>query len=330
MAPAVSLNVAEILDELGRDRKEHAGMVATTMNMLVFASDKNVRDVIAERVTSIAEKHPCRVLFLDDTHDARKHVVQSDRSEHVDIGVKKMPLDVLRSVVHALVVPNVQTVLLWAGAHTAVDERFATLAGIAHCIVLDSSRIDSTSAGLRELIRYVDSGGRPDIRDLAYMRLLPWQDMIAQFFDEADLLADLPAIREIEVVAGSDAEAYYLLGWLGSRLGWRPCDENAFCNADGERVQCTVRREGQARRVVRVSLGAPQSTFAATLEKDEPDLVCLTVEGAKTRPNRCAPLRHVDVVTLIERAILVPKADDVFRESFGTARTMLAYHGCKP
>lgn len=325
----MSLDIADILSELGRDRKEQAGMVATTMNMLVFANEKHVRDVIVERVASIAEKHPCRVLFLDDTHDAHKHIVQSDRSEHVDIGVRKMPLDVLRSVVHALIVPNVQTVLLWAGTHTAADDRFAALAGIAHCIVLDSSRTDPTAGGLRELMRYVDGGGRPDIRDLAYMRLLPWQDMIAQFFDDADLLADLPAIHEIEVVAGSDAEAYYLLGWLGSRLGWEPCDENAFCNADGERVQCTVHREGQARRVVRVTLGAPASTFAAALEKDEPDLVCLTVEGAKARPRRCAPLRHVDVVTLIERAILVPKADDVFRESFGTARTMLAFHGRK-
>ena len=304
-------------------------MVATTMNMIVFASDKTVRDIIAERVASIAEKHPCRVLFLDDTHDARKHVVQTDRSEHVDIGVKRMSLDVLRSVVHALMVPNVQSVLLWAGAHTAGDERFSALASIAHCIVLDSSRVDSTAAGLHELIRYVEAGGRQDVRDLAYMRLLPWQDMVAQFFDDADLLADLPSIHQVEVVAGSGAEAYYLLGWLGSRLGWKPCGEDEFCNADGEPVHCAVRREGQPRRVVRISLGAPRSTFAAALHADEPNLVCLTVAGEKQRPQRCAPLRHVDVVTLIERAILAPKADAVFRESFEMARTMLDFAGSK-
>lgn len=326
----MSLDVAEILDELGRDRREHAGIVATTMNLLVFVADHTVRDLIARRVESIAEKHPCRVLFLDDTHDARKHVVQSDRSEHVSIGVKQIPVATLRSIVHALVVPNVQTVLLWAGKHTSLDERFGSLAGIGHCVVLDSSRIDTGAAGLRELMHYVASGGRPDIRDLAYMRLLPWQDMIAQFFDDADLLAELPSIHRVEVVAGSDAEAYYLLGWLGSRLGWQPCAQNAFCNADGESVECTVRREGEARRVVSVSLSAPNSTFAAALEKDEPDLVCLTVTGAKARSKRCAPLRHVDVVTLIERAILVPKTDDVFRESFDMARSVLSFHASKP
>lgn len=325
----MSLDVADILGELGRDRKDHDGIVATTMNLLVFVGDHTVRDLIAQRVASIAEKHPCRVLFLDDTHDSRKHVVQSDRSEHVNIGVKQISSEVLRSIVHALIVPNVQTVLLWAGRHTSADERFGSLAGISHCVVLDSSRTDATATGLRELMHYVASGGRSDVRDLAYMRLLPWQDMIAQFFDDPDLLAELPSIHEVEVVAGSEAEAYYLLGWLGSRLGWHPCGKNAFCNANGARIECALRREGEARRVVSVSLGAPSSTFAATLEKDETDLVCLTVTGAKARPKRCAPLRRVDVVTLIERAILVPEGDEVFRESFDMARTVLSFHASK-
>jgi len=59
------------------------------------------------------------------------------------------------------------------------------------------------------------------LRDLAWMRLRPWQDMIANFFDDPALLGELFSIRRLHIASGSDSEAFYLAGWLASRLDWQ-------------------------------------------------------------------------------------------------------------
>lgn len=336
----MSLDVAQILDELARDRGEGAGVSTTTMNLVALVDDPNLCEWIVERTGEIARRHPSRVVVLDAAHEAGTHSVHSSMreiehtlmtgSQQITIGVSGMQAPELFSVAHALVVPNVETVLYWAGAHVAGDERLGRLSEIADCLVVDTSRSDSTAGTLRELASFVEAHESIAVHDLAYMRLLSWQDMIAQFFDDPELASEIGTISRIDIAAGSDSEALYIVGWLASRLGWQPHTSDAFCDGAGAEIHFTIAREGDPRRVHRIALESGDSTFTAALEPGTADLAALTVSGKFARPERCVPLHHIDIVALIERAILSPRRDDVFRSSLQMARAVLERRSNRP
>jgi glucose-6-phosphate dehydrogenase assembly protein OpcA len=180
-------------------------------------------------------------------------------------------------------------------------------------------------ASLRELTHYIDTPLAPRMRDLAYMRLLAWQDLIAQFFDEADLAVELPHMSRILVASGSEPEAYYLAAWLAGRLGWEPCGDLQFCDAGGRAIEVNFRKEGKPRRIRGIELEAAGCTFGITVSPDAEDLICLTVSGRKERAQRCVPLHDVDIVSLVERAIFSPDDQGVYLETVGVLKRLLEY-----
>jgi len=156
------------------------------------------------------------------------------------------------------------------------------------------------------------------------MRLAPWQDMIAHFFDDRSFLEDLQRIVRVEITAGSSAEAYYLVAWMASRLRWKPCGRFALCDESGRSIEVSLKHDGGLRRVLRVALSTEDSTFSAELT-DSPDTVCLSVSGVKSAPKRCSPLQHIDNLSLLEKAFLVPARDEVFEESLGVLHELLQF-----
>ncbi len=155
------------------------------------------------------------------------------------------------------------------------------------------------------------------------MRLFPWQDIIAQFFDFKEVIEDLFSIREVEIVSGSDAEALYLIGWLAGRLEWSACKPNELCRNNGETIRFTQRRAGDLRRILKVTLTSSESKFIAEVQTSCENTVCLWVEGEKARESRCAPLQKIDNVSLLEQAILMPHTDAIFSASLEMAQRLL-------
>jgi glucose-6-phosphate dehydrogenase assembly protein OpcA len=287
---------------------------------------------LTARTDELAERHAARVVLLVAARASQSHTVLSrcnevddtvlTHSEQIQLGVAGVDAMELRSIVHALVVPNVRSVLLWGGPHIA-DTRFTALAELTNTVVLFTSATAPGLDGLREILRLQGTGTASKIRDLAYLRLMPWQDLVAQFFDDDELASELDTISRVEIVCGSEPEEYYLLGWLASRLGWLPCGPREFCNAEGKQIEVDLRIEGQARRVRSICLHSSHSVFGAAIERDEDDLVCLTVEGQKHRPQRCMPLHDVDMISLIERAIFSSAEDTVYAETLAMAGRLL-------
>ncbi len=322
-----AIDVGELLGKLSQHRGERAAISTVSLNLVAFVEDDaQLLERIAQRIDALAERNVSRTILLtcdERPHSASSHSSEVDdtlitRSEQIQLAVGHCACEELRSAVHELLVPSVRTVLLWAGAHY-VDRRLSALADLADTVVLFSSARDPGTARLQEILKLQGTHVEPKIHDLAFMRLLSWQDIIAQFFDDAELAQELPHLTHVEVVSGSATEAYYLVGWLGSRLSWQPCGENQFCNEDGGTISFDLRQHGSPLRVYAVRLHSHNCVFGAAVREDADDLICVTVEGRKSRPQRCMPLHDLDMVSLIERAIFMPRNDEVFA---GTLRTI--------
>jgi hypothetical protein len=127
----------------------------------------------------------------------------------------------------------------------------------------------------------------------------------------------------LRIESGSDAEALYLGGWLGSRLSWHVAGPAQFRASDGRSISFEKIDKGDQRRVLSVTLGSKETEYRASISPDDPGVVVLEVTGANARPKRVTPIQAVDNTSLIERAILENGHDEIFETSLRTVRDLL-------
>ncbi len=329
----MSLDIHSVLGEITERRRNRRDMNVATMTVVVFFSDPGVGDWARDRIHALAVKHPSRVIVLDGTQDHALRVVGSECGTHADcvktrgdwieLGIKGANADGLQSAVGTLCLPEAPVVLVWAAAGIGEDPRFATLAERMRTVVYNSSVLDEDDQALRELVTFVKAHPKVSIGDVAYLRLASWQESIALFFDGKDVIRELFDLRKVEITCGSDSEAYYLLGWLASRLEWTPCSPESFCNRFGVQIDFSIQREGAARRIRRVAMKSTETEFVAEVGGDSGEAIVLTVSGAKQHARRARPINNMDIATLVERAILTGHQDRVFVESLMAAGEIL-------
>jgi len=336
---ASATDIAGILAELRRSqdataRETRLGAAAgsvATLNFVVYIDEAHHRPWVMERAAMIAEKHPSRLVVLDASDasgeatvatDSRENAGTTIASERVRLAVGDMDPELIRGLAHDLTVPDVPNVLWWTSSTLLGNRVFPRLSELAGSVVVDSSGSVAGTETIGELGSFASRFPHVSLRDLAFMRLAPWQDMIAQFFDDPALREDLFEIDRLEIDAGSEAEALYLAGWLGSRLSWEPRDAATFRTKRGD-VRYHYVAKGEQRRMLRVMLATPGSEYTAEVSADDEFVICCGVTGARAKTPWCVPLQNVDNASLIERAIFTRSTDEIFESSLNTVREML-------
>ena len=204
------------------------------------------------------------------------------------------------------------TVLWWNCEHLSGDPVFERLLPHVRALVVDSSGTTVDGSATANLAAFHAAHPEIPVHDLAWMRLSPWHDLIAHFFDDAAVMPELFAIRALRVTSGSDAEALYLAGWLASRLGWSVQARNAFTDRAGAAIAFAHERDGTPRRVFSICIDSDGSYYHGDVTGDDGEVVRVWIEGEHARPERFFPLRAIDNASLLERAVLEPATDDVF------------------
>jgi glucose-6-phosphate dehydrogenase assembly protein OpcA len=305
----------------------------STLNFIVWIDDPQRRAWILERAGMLAEKHPSFTLILDNTAEcgaratvtssAREHPEATVRGERVDIDVSCLDAPAVGAYVAALCTAGVPTLLWWSGMKVESRPIFEALLPSADTLLVDSSGSVTDERGIASLVRFHRENPRVVIRDLAWLRLLPWRDMIANFFDEPSLARDLFGIRRLSIASGSAAEALYLAGWMGSALGWRATGVNAFTDFDDNTIRFVREQRGAIRRVQSVRLETETTAYRGEVTDDDDKLVRVWVEGQHASDPRLYPLQAIDNASLLERAVLETGADELFETALGIIGTIL-------
>jgi len=320
----VSLDIHPIVDALAAARHEPGSMKAATMTFAVFLGDAASSGWVRDRTRALADKHPSRVVIFDASKDGRERLVEpsGSRGEWIEIGVKEADASELGAALAMLELPEAPVILLWIADGLSTDERFLALARRANATICSSSVTHTDERPLRDLIGFIDLHPEIVIHDISYLRLVSWQELIAEFFDEPECRRELAVLRSIEVTAGSDAEMYYLLGWLASRLAWTPAASGVLASSSGP-VKFELVHDGPPRRLSKVVLASEHATFSAAVQANDLNAICLDVTGTTTCGSRCTPVHTVDLASLVERAILSRTRDEVFIESLTMAKHII-------
>lgn len=186
---------------------------------------------------ALAAQNPCRVITLCPTFGEDTGVsaqvsaycpVQKSQSsnlvccEYITIRGTKEALDRVGGLVNSLVVSDLPKFVWWKGTPNPEQALFRTLSLTSSCLILDSSYYGDAESEILKIQNLVNE--HTNIADLNWYRLAPWQELTAEAFDPPERRMAITEVDRIGIdyEKGNPAQALMLLGWLASRLDWKP------------------------------------------------------------------------------------------------------------
>jgi glucose-6-phosphate dehydrogenase assembly protein OpcA len=224
------------LTKIWQSYGENAAARATTFNLVVIEpAVMSVQDRMAA-VDVIASQSPCRVLDLLPSEDGADEItaqvaaycpIQKTRSslicgEYITLKGSPSAFERLPALVSELLIHDLP-IFLWYKCCPDFEHRlFTKLHELSDRVIVDSACFTDPEADLLRVHGCLQAG--IPLADLNWQRLAPWQELTAQAFDPPDRRSAAWEIDNITIdyERGNSTQAWLFLGWLASRLGWRP------------------------------------------------------------------------------------------------------------
>jgi glucose-6-phosphate dehydrogenase assembly protein OpcA len=323
---------------------------ASVLNLVVYSEREVHARRAARTVADLALRHPSRAIVLLGDRDRdgvvasvqlHCHVPQSDGAqpvlyEQILARVRGDFDERVASVVIPLLVPDLPVFLWWTGTPPSDARHLDDLVTLADRFIIDSAdfaRPDHTLPEIARLARH-----RVAITDLNWARLTHWRELIAQFFDVPAWRPFLDGITGIRAgfavdMDGRDihpSQALLLLGWISSRLGWRPVEALApseaggllfrMGRADGAPIMVRLRPRfergldtGDVSGIrIQAAYGRETAEFVIKRAPDERHATATAIIGGVVRSERVVPLPALGIRELLGEELAIARNDHVY------------------
>jgi glucose-6-phosphate dehydrogenase assembly protein OpcA len=219
-------------------------MRANTLNLIAVADNRKHAHLITDTISRLRDFLPSRtIIFITEVDEDRTaawdvHVqlnegyheedVAAIRFETITITADPKVAGHLASLVAPLLVSELPTFLWWPSGGFVTNPIFEDLVEIVDRLVVDSAQLGNEAAAVAHLRTLLDEEDDPWVGDFTWLRLAPWRQLIAQFFDPPSVQRSLATISQINIAyaqtrkdeSSGFAAALLTVGWLASRLGW--------------------------------------------------------------------------------------------------------------
>ncbi|MEG3439176.1 glucose-6-phosphate dehydrogenase assembly protein OpcA [Pannus brasiliensis CCIBt3594] len=248
---------------------------------------------------AIAASNPCRIITLCPTAEEDEGVkVQvsaycpvNKRSqntlvccEYVNLRGTAAALDRIGGIIAELTIPELPKFLWWKATPETEFGLFKRLSSLVDTVIVDSSTFRDPETALFQNGEMLDKG--IPLADLNWGRLAPWQELTAEAFDPPERRG---AVLEIDRVTidyekGNPAQALMYLGWMASRLQWKPV---AYSHEDGDYDLRRVTLAAPDQRSIEVELaGVPVADWGSV----QGDLISLKLGSSNLQADCCTVL----------------------------------------
>ena len=323
---------------------------ASVLNLVVYSEREVHARRAARTVADLALRHPSRAIVLLGDRDRAGivasvqlhcHVPQSDGAqpvlyEQILARVRGDFDERVASVVIPLLVPDLPVFLWWTGTPPSDAQHLDDLVTLADRFIIDSADFARAGQTLPEVARLARH--RVAITDLNWARLTHWRELVAQFFDVPAWRPFLDQITGIRAgfavdMDGRDihpSQALLLLGWLSSRLGWRPIDALApseaggllfrMGRADGAPIMVRLRPRfergldaGDVSGIrIQAGYGGATAEFVIKRAPDERHATATAIIGGVVRSERVVPLPALGIRELLGEELAIARNDHVY------------------
>ena len=305
---------------------------ACSMNLVVVTDDTSRAAAIGELVGEVSVTSPSRIFLvvldpgddesgLDAWVSARCSLPLPGRNqvccEEITLTAGGRESEKATGIVMSLLVPDLPTVVIWksyAGLEGSVLSGFLPF---ADRVIIDSSEREHPEDLLLSWARLIApgdaAGGTPGagssealFGDLSWTHLTPWRSLLARAFqplEVRDVLSDVgDVLIEYSVTSTPShsglAQAYLLVAWLASRLGW---SSNGPFSVSSESERRADFRSASGGMLFAVRLGRTGSAGDAT-----GGLESVTFRGAGDATVRLELTERTDCIRLEGRIDGVP------------------------
>lgn len=221
-------------------------------------------------------------------------------------------------IVLSLLEPDVPVVVWWASERTPGGLALTQLQSIADRLILDTAQMDGAAAALRAAQHLVAAGVA--VGDLAWGRLTPWREQIAQLFDAPPALQRLWSLNRIviEYRPRGMTAALLLAGWIATRLDWRlsgRCETGGILTrTDGGEVmlEFVSVETGSADILASVTLQTADSRFSVHCSASGDHLTASTTIDDLAPVERAVRLPPLDAAALIIDELRLARHDLIY------------------
>lgn len=332
---------------------------ASVLNLIVFAEREEHARRAARSISDLALRHPSRAIIVLADRGQRENIEQ-----HIEMHCQ-LPIpdgarqvcyeqilirahgdvdDRLASAVIPLLVPDLPVFLWWTGTPPLGARSFGDLLRLTNRLIVDSADFARPEVTLPVIARISEAArGRFGLTDLNWTRLTPWREIATAFFDVPAWRQFLDGITGVRVgfavdMDGRDihpSQALLFVGWLASRLGWRPLETLAPSEAggllfavarpDGARIMIRVRprferglEEGDISGIrVQASAGRQQAEFVVKRQPDPRHQTATVFLDGERRWERTMPLPSPAIVELIGEELAILGGDRTYEAALG-------------
>jgi glucose-6-phosphate dehydrogenase assembly protein OpcA len=244
-----------------------------TLNLVCVCSNEDEERYAIAAARDVLPAHPGRVLMVRLSQDPTDALVTvrtallEDASrpgsyvgESLAFTVQGASKNHLASVVERVLIPGVPVVLWWLGDLPDNGSLFIPLADRADVVAVDSSQIDLSD--LRTLFEYVNHRAlsKQSISDIEWLRLRPWQESLARFFDDPAALEGLLRCDMLEVAMHTpsrgdfcSAKSALFAGWFAAQMKLQTPERPEWVH-QGAVHSLTLRTEAGHPFVIRVRI----------------------------------------------------------------------------
>lgn len=273
-------------------------MRANTLNLIAVAENEDNARLITESVSQLRDFLPSRtVIFITDESAVRTHtwhvLVQLNEAYHPSTDVPALRFETiiisadpkvaghLASLVSPLLMSELPTFLWWPSGDFSTSPVFEDLVEIVDRLIVDSAQLGNDAETVAQLRTLLDSEDDPWVGDFTWLRLQPWCNLIAQFFESPETQPGLQSISQVNIAyaetrqdRGSGfAAALLMIGWIGSRLDWEVLEPLERRKAGGWSAPLRALDKDGKPRDIQVRLSTDQSP-AARFSLRSVELIC--------------------------------------------------------
>ncbi|MFZ9738272.1 MAG: glucose-6-phosphate dehydrogenase assembly protein OpcA [Prochlorothrix sp.] len=190
---------------------------------------------------AIAAQNPCRIITLCPSIDPEEAVSSQVSAycpitkghdselmccEYITLRGPKSELQHQGELVRSLMINDLPQFVWWKATPNPEELLFQELSSHCTCMIFDSCYFSDPQSEFVRMHRLIEQ--ETYVADLNWHRLAAWQELTAAAFDPPDRresLVDLDQIT-IDYEKGNPAQALLFLGWLASRLNWKPVKQS--------------------------------------------------------------------------------------------------------
>jgi glucose-6-phosphate dehydrogenase assembly protein OpcA len=262
-------------------------MRANTLNLIAVAENEDSARLITESVSQLRDFLPSRtVIFITDEDAARTHtwhvLVQLNEAYHGSSDAPALRFETiiisadpkvaghLTSLVSPLLMSELPTFLWWPSGDFSSSPVFKDLVEIVDRLIVDSAQLGNDAETVAQLRTLLDDVDDPWVGDFTWVRLQPWCNLIAQFFDPPEMQVNLQSIAQVNIAYAERREdrgsgfaaALLMIGWLGSRLNWEVLEPLERRKAGGWSAPLRALDKTGKPRDIQIRLATDQSPAA--------------------------------------------------------------------